>query len=80
MLQDSPRNEAYRSAIFNNKDYIRGKTVLDVGTGTGLLSIFCAQAGASKIFAVEASNLFELARKVVTENGFDDIIEVRSYY
>ncbi|XP_050422866.1 protein arginine N-methyltransferase 6 [Adelges cooleyi] len=76
MIQDSARTEAYRKAILSNRQVFEGKTVLDVGAGTGLLSIFCAQAGASKVYAVEASNTSELARKVIEENHFSDIIDV----
>lgn len=76
MLQDEPRNDAYRRAVFKNKDFIKGKIVLDVGAGTGILSIFCAQAGASKVYAVEASGLYRIAEEVVKENKLEDIIEV----
>ncbi|GLV39784.1 Arginine methyltransferase 8 [Carabus blaptoides fortunei] len=76
MLQDEPRNEVYRKAVFNNKEFISGKIVLDVGAGTGILSIFCAQAGASKVFAVEASGLYKIAEEVVKENQLEDIVEV----
>lgn len=54
----------------------QGKIVLDVGSGTGILSIFAAQAGAKKVFAVEASNLAILSREIIKENGFSDVIEV----
>ena len=49
MLTDRPRQEAYREAILSNASLFAGKTVLDVGAGTGILSIFCAQAGAAKV-------------------------------
>lgn len=77
MLEDEPRTLAYKNAILNNKTYFKDKTVMDVGCGTGILSIFCAQAGAKKVFAVEASNLANLAKEVVKENNFENIIEVR---
>ena len=37
MLKDEVRTEAYRKAIVNNKHLYRGKVVLDVGCGTGIL-------------------------------------------
>lgn len=80
MLEDKPRNIAYKNAIINNKEYIKDKIVLDVGAGTGILSIFCAQAGAAKVYAVEASNLYKLTEEVVKENHFENIIEVRYFY
>jgi type I protein arginine methyltransferase len=40
------------------------------------LSIYAAQAGAGKVFSVEASNLALLSAKIIEENGFSDTIEV----
>uniref|UniRef100_A0A8D8XX88 Probable protein arginine N-methyltransferase 6.2 n=2 Tax=Cacopsylla melanoneura TaxID=428564 RepID=A0A8D8XX88_9HEMI len=76
MLADSVRNEAYRSAICDNPDIFNGKTVLDVGTGTGFLAILCAKAGASKVYAVEASDMAELATINVHENEVVDKVQV----
>lgn len=76
MLSDRPRQEAYRDAIKNNRSLFEGKTVLDVGAGTGILSVFCALAGAKKVYAVEASNIAALAKQIVEENGFENVIEV----
>lgn len=76
MLEDFPRTDSYKSAIFNNKTLFKGKTIMDVGCGTGILSIFCAQAGAKKVYAIEASNLAKLAQKIIVENKFENIIEV----
>lgn len=76
MLADSVRNRAYKTALMDNKDCIQGKVVLDVGAGTGILSVFCAQAGAAKVYAVEASNVYKIAEEVVKENGFESIIQV----
>lgn len=76
MLTDSPRNEAYKTAIFDNKEHIANKIILDVGAGTGILSLFCAQAGAAKVYAVEASNIYKIAEEVAKENGFENIIKV----
>ncbi|XP_026742167.1 protein arginine N-methyltransferase 6 [Trichoplusia ni] len=76
MLEDEPRVTIYRNAILNNKAYFRDKTVLDVGCGTGILSVFCAQAGAKKVYAVEASNIADIAKDVVKENKWEHVIEV----
>ncbi|XP_034949791.1 probable protein arginine N-methyltransferase 1.2 [Chelonus insularis] len=76
MLKDNPRVLAYKNAIFNKKDLFFNKIVMDVGAGTGILSIFCAQAGAKKVFAVEANKCSLLADEVVKENNFIDIIQV----
>ena len=35
MLEDAPRTLAYQKAILNNKDFFHGKTVMDIGAGTG---------------------------------------------
>ncbi|VVC94040.1 uncharacterized protein LOC126972179 [Leptidea sinapis] len=76
MLEDDARTATYRKAILDNKSYFRGKIVMDVGCGTGILSIFCAQAGAKKVYAIEASNIANLAKEIVKANNFDNIIEV----
>lgn len=79
MLEDSARNEAYRQAILDNKSRFEGKTVLDVGAGTGFLSILSAQAGAAKVYAVEASEVYKIALETVQENSFQHVIQVRGY-
>ncbi len=43
---------------------------MDVGAGSGILSLFAAQAGARKVYAVEASNMAESARALIEANGF----------
>ena len=48
VTRDYARTEAYRQAIFKLGSLIRDKAVLEVGAGTGILSVFCAQAGARK--------------------------------
>ena len=52
MLKDTVRTGSYRAAIINNPDLFTGKSVLDVGCGTGILSMFAAKAGAKHVVGV----------------------------
>mmetsp|Transcript_10391 Transcript_10391/g.15797 ORF Transcript_10391/g.15797 Transcript_10391/m.15797 type:complete len:357 (+) Transcript_10391:41-1111(+) len=76
MLQDLVRTGTYQQAILENRSNFEGKVVLDVGTGTGILSFFAAQAGARKVYAVEASQSAEYAQLLADHNGFSGIVEV----
>ena len=76
MLQDQVRTELYRNAIVQNPSNFRGKVIMDVGCGSGILSLFAAQAGAKRVYAVEASSMAANARKLIKANGFDEIITV----
>lgn len=70
MLSDKVRTDAYRQAIVSNPSLLNGAVVLDIGCGTGILSLFAAQAGASRVFAVEASNkMASVATQIAKENG-----------
>ena len=74
MLKDTSRTLAYRSAMYKNKHLFKDKIVLDVGCGTGILSMFAAKAGAKHVYSVDMSNIIEKAREIVSLNGFDDKI------
>ncbi|XP_027338708.1 protein arginine N-methyltransferase PRMT10 [Abrus precatorius] len=76
MLSDRVRMDAYFNAIFENKCHFTGKTVLDVGTGSGILAIWSAQAGARKVYAVEATKMSEHARALVKANNLHHVVEV----
>ena len=74
MLRDSVRCKAFRHAILET--VTPGCAVLDIGAGTGLLSLFAAQAGARVVYAVERTPIAQLAQRIVTENNFADRINV----
>ena len=48
--------------------------MLDIGAGTGILSLFCKTAGASKVYAVEASPMAIHLKKIVIKNKAEDVI------
>lgn len=69
LLKDAVRTLQYRAAIFAHAP---GKVVLDLGCGSGILSIFAAQAGARQVFAVERTKVAGLARLMFKANGVAD--------
>jgi protein-L-isoaspartate O-methyltransferase len=74
MLLDRVRNEAFQRAI---ADAVRpGDAVLDVGTGTGILSLLAARADAGLVFAVEKTSIARMARRMVTHNGLAHRVRV----
>ncbi|XP_061440701.1 protein arginine N-methyltransferase 9 isoform X2 [Rhineura floridana] len=76
MLNDSNRNLLYQRAI---EKAIRSgcRSVLDIGTGTGILSMFAKKAGAPSVYACELSKtMYELACEVLAANGLDGGIKL----
>ncbi|XP_054635861.1 protein arginine N-methyltransferase 9 isoform X2 [Dunckerocampus dactyliophorus] len=76
MLNDHGRNRKYQQAI---QKAVRGgcSTVLDIGTGTGILGMCAKKAGAAEVYACELSKtMYELACEVVTANGMDGTIKI----
>lgn len=52
MLKDEVRTLTYRNSMFHNRHLFKDKVVLDVGSGTGILCMFAAKAGARKVIGV----------------------------
>ncbi|KAM5547445.1 hypothetical protein ABKV19_001772 [Rosa sericea] len=76
MLKDLVRTKTYQNVIYQNKFLFKDKVVLDVGAGTGILSLFCAKAGAKHVYAVECSDMAERAKEIVETNGFSNVVTV----
>jgi protein arginine N-methyltransferase 1 len=51
MLADHNRMAAYHAAIMGNPSIFKDKIVMDVGTGSGILAAWAAQAGAKRVYA-----------------------------
>ena len=76
MLADHNRMAAYHSAILGNQEVFRDKIVMDIGTGSGILAVWAAQAGARKVYAIEYTDMAKHAEKVMQANGVDNIVTV----
>ncbi|KAF7730570.1 type I protein arginine N-methyltransferase Rmt1 [Apophysomyces ossiformis] len=74
MLKDEVRTLSYRASIYNNKHLFKDKIVLDVGCGTGILSMFAAKAGAKHVYGIDMSNIIHQARQIVEDNNLSDKI------
>ncbi len=77
-LTDEPRLEAYRRAV---EEVVRpGDVVVDLGSGTGILGMLAARAGAARVYSIEAGGMIELARAISKANGFQDRVRfVKGY-
>lgn len=75
MLSDKVRTESYRDAILNNKDTIKDKVILDLGCGTGILSMFSATAGAKTVYALDQSEVIYHAMDIIRENNLENTIK-----
>mmetsp|Transcript_68290 Transcript_68290/g.192546 ORF Transcript_68290/g.192546 Transcript_68290/m.192546 type:complete len:387 (-) Transcript_68290:80-1240(-) len=74
MLKDQVRTGSYMKAIQLSRHLIEGKTVLDVGSGTGILCLFAAKAGARRCIGIECSDIAEYATEIARKNGYGDTI------
>lgn len=74
MIRDKVRSSTYQEAI--RKAVQPGDTVLDFGTGSGILAMFSVQAGAKKVYAVERTEVTAITRELIQANGMQDRIEI----
>jgi len=75
MLIDHTRTRAFDAAI---RAVVKpGDKVIDVGTGTGILAMMAARAGAAKSWGLEVTGIAEWAAKLAKANGLDAVEIVR---
>jgi type I protein arginine methyltransferase len=73
MIADKVRTDVYSRAI---RQIVKpGFVVLEIGTGPGVFAILACQAGASRVFAIESSDVIQVAREAAIANGCADRIE-----
>lgn len=72
MLKDEARTEAYRFSIMENKHLFAGKIVMDIGSGTGILSMFAAKAGAKRVIAIERSAIAQRSQQIIKDNHYEN--------
>ena len=76
MMNEHERNEAFHQGL---QSAAPGKTVFEIGTGSGLLAMMAARAGATQVFTCEAVPLVaETAARIVARNGYADRVTVLS--
>jgi type II protein arginine methyltransferase len=75
MLNDHERNDAFVTAL--ERQIEPGAHVLDIGSGTGLLAMVAARAGAGHVTTCEANPLLaEIAAQVIAQHGLSDRITI----
>lgn len=75
MLNDTERNKALATAL--EQLIPHGSTVLDIGSGSGLLAMVAVQAGAARVYTCEENPLLaEIARQIIGDHGLSDVITV----
>ncbi|KAJ7385749.1 protein-arginine omega-N symmetric methyltransferase [Desmophyllum pertusum] len=74
MLNDKKRNSAYKQAICKAIDQGHD-VVLDIGSGTGILSMFAVQSGAREVYGCEMSKtMFEMGQDVLKANNMEESV------
>lgn len=74
--KDKQLVSCFYKSIMENKELFEDKIVLEVGCGMGLFSLFCAEAGARHVIAVDCSVITQLTQEIVEENDLADVITV----
>ncbi len=72
MIADTARTRAYEEAL--KLAITPGCTVMDIGAGTGILSMLACRMGAGKVYAIEPNDAIRLAPELARANGCEDRI------
>lgn len=67
------RTKSYEAAILNNSERLAGKIALDLGCGSGILSMFCSKAGAAQVISIDQSDIIYKAMDICRANNIDNV-------
>ena len=73
MVADRVRVDAYAKAL--RKTVREGSVVVEIGTGAGIFAVLASQLGASRVYAIEPSEIIQVAREIAVANGCETKIE-----
>ena len=75
IVRDNPRNDAYETAL--RRAIFPGCRILEIGTGTSLLAMMAARAGAGEVVTCESDQAVAMAaREIIARNGYADRVRV----
>jgi len=73
MIGDRVRMDAYARAL---RQAVRpGCVVVDLGTGTGIFAVLACRYGARRVYAIESSEIIDVAREIAAANACADRIQ-----
>lgn len=73
MIADQTRTGAYAKAL--ERAVRPGAVVVDLGAGSGIMSLLACRLGAARVYAIEPDEVIEVARQLARDNGYEDRIE-----
>ena len=73
MVDDAVRMNAYAAAL--QRAVQPGSVVVDIGAGTGILSLLACRFGAARVYAIEPDDAIHVARENAAVNGLAERIE-----
>ena len=74
MFKDKIRTGIYEKAILNNKEIFQNKIVLDIGSATGILSIFACFVAAEYVYAIEYADIADYSKEIIKKNNLENKI------
>src|SRR6185369_4280229 len=74
MIADRARMDAHAEAL--RRVVTPSSIVVDIGAGTGIMSLLACQAGARHVYAIEPSGAVQILVQAARDNGYADRVTV----